>query len=133
MFYGADARTLRAAVKLRKNMTLAELILWKKLKDRKIVSTKFRRQHPIDIFIVDFYCHEYKLVIEIDGEIHNNKEIIEYDLARTNKIKKFGIRVVRFTNYQIIFKMSEVIIRIKEVLAELAPKKSDGAAKSSPI
>ena len=74
MFYGADAVTLRAAGILRKNMTLAELILWKKLKDKKIFKSKFRRQHPIDIFIVDFYCHEYKLVIEIDGEIHNNEE-----------------------------------------------------------
>ena len=121
MFYGADSRTLRAAVILRKNMTLAELILWKKLKDRKIFDTKFRRQHPVDIFIVDFYCHEYKLVIEIDGEIHNNKEKIEYDLARTNEIKKFGLKVIRFTNDQIIFNMGNVIIQIQKVITDLAP------------
>ena len=121
MFYGANARTLRTAGILRKNMTLAELILWKKLKDRKIFNTKFRRQHPVDMFIVDFYCHEFKLVIEIDGEIHKNEVINQYDLARTNEIKKFGIKVIRFTNDQIIFNMDRVIYRIKEVITELTP------------
>ena len=60
MFYGANAETFRAAGILRKNMTLAEIILWKKLKDKKLFSIKFRKQHPVGIFIVDFYCHEYK-------------------------------------------------------------------------
>ena len=78
MFYGANAGTLRAAGILRRNMTKAELVLWDKLKDKKIFKSKFRRQHPVDIFIVDFYCHEYKLVIEIDGEIHNDVENKEY-------------------------------------------------------
>jgi very-short-patch-repair endonuclease len=73
MFYGADAETFRAAHILRKNLTLAEIILWRKLKDREIFSTKFRKQHPIGIFIVDFYCHEYKLVIEVDVEIHRDE------------------------------------------------------------
>jgi very-short-patch-repair endonuclease len=66
MFYGADSKTFEAATILRKNMTLPELILWKKLRDKSLFKVKFRRQHPIDIFIVDFYCHKYKLVIEID-------------------------------------------------------------------
>ena len=73
MYYGADSNTLRAAHILRRCMTKAEAVLWKTLKDRKLFHTKFRRQHPINIFIVDFYCHEYKLVIEVDGEIHNDE------------------------------------------------------------
>jgi very-short-patch-repair endonuclease len=121
MFYGADSITLRAAAILRKNMTLAELILWKKLKDRKIFNTKFRRQHPVDIFIVDFYCHEYKLAIEIDGEIHKDEEINKYDLGRTYELKKFGIKVIRFTNDQIVFNIDQVITRIHGVITELAP------------
>ena len=121
MFYGADAGTFRAASILWKNMTLAELILWKKLKDRKIFNTKFRKQHPVGIFIVDFYCHEHKLVIEVDGEVHNNEKSNEYDLGRTAELDKLGIRVIRFTNDQIIYKLDPVITRILEVLTKLTP------------
>ena len=121
MFYGADAGTLRAAGILRKNMSKAELILWKKLKNKEIFKTKFRRQHPVDIFIVDFYCHEYKLVIEVDGEIHNDQVKTEYDLNRTAELNKFGIRVIRFTNEDVILSTNLVIMQIKNILRELAP------------
>jgi len=121
MFYGADSRAFEAAKMLRKNMTLAELILWKKLRDRTIFKTKFRRQHPINFFIADFYAHEYKLVIEIDGEIHNNQEIIEYDSGRTAELEKLGIKVLRFSNDQVIYKMDSVINRILIVISELPP------------
>ena len=121
MFYGADATTLRAAGMFRKNMTMAELILWKKLKDRKIVIVKFRRQHPINIFIVDFYCHELKLVIEIDGEIHNNDEAKEYDINRTAELNKYEIKVVRFNNDQVIHNIDTVIVQIKQFISELTP------------
>jgi very-short-patch-repair endonuclease len=121
MFYGANAETLRTAGILRKNMTKAELVLWNKLKDKKIFKSKFRRQHPVDIFIVDFYCHEYKLVIEIDGEIHSNEENLEYDDGRTSELKKFGITVLRFTNDQVIYKLDEVIPSIHLVLSKLTP------------
>jgi very-short-patch-repair endonuclease len=121
MFYGANASTLRTAGMLRKNMTLPEVLLWKKLKDNKICSTKFRRQHPINIFIVDFYCHEYKLVIEIDGEEHNNTDTREYDLGRTAELEKLGIKVIRFTNDQIKFEMEQVINEIHKTISELAP------------
>ena len=121
MFYGADSRAFEAAKMLRKNMTLAELILWKKLRDRTIFKTKFRRQHPINFFIADFYAHEYKLVIEIDGEIHNNPETIEYDSGRTAELERFGIKVLRFSNDQVIYKMDSVINRILIVISELPP------------
>ena len=121
MFYGADSKTLRAAGILRRNMTLAELILWKKLRDRKIFNTRFRRQHPIYFFIVDFYCHEFKLVIEVDGDIHNDEISSEYDMGRTAELNKFGIRVIRFTNDQIIYNLDWVITRTHEVITELAP------------
>ena len=79
MFYGASTNTFDKARLLRNNMTEAETIMWDKLKNRSLFNARFRRQHPIGIFIVDFYCHEYKLVIEIDGEIHLKNEVIEYD------------------------------------------------------
>ena len=102
-------------------MTLAELILWKKLKDRNIFKTKLRRQHPVDIFIVDFYNHEHKFAIEIDGEIHNNEDIREYDLGRKADIEKLGIRVIRFTNDEVVYKIGNVINKIQEIIPELAP------------
>jgi len=64
MYYGADSNALRAAHLLRRSITKAEAVLWKSLRERNVFSTKFRRQHPVYIFMVDFYCHEYKLVRE---------------------------------------------------------------------
>jgi very-short-patch-repair endonuclease len=121
MFYGANSGTFEKATLLRKNMTLAELVLWKKLKDRKLFETKFRRQHPIDIFIVDFYNHEFKLVIEIDGEIHQNKEVIEYDSGRTYELERLGIKVINFSNDQVIYELNSVIEEILKIIRELAP------------
>ena len=79
MFYAASRNTFEMAHALRKNMTDAEKILWKRLKDKRIFRVKFRRQHPVDIFVLDFYCHELKLAIEVDGEIHLSAEMREYD------------------------------------------------------
>jgi very-short-patch-repair endonuclease len=121
MFYGADSKTLRTAAILRRSMTLAELILWEKLKNKNIFKTKFRRQHPVDIFIVDFYCNEHKLVTEVDGEIHNNKELKEYDSGRTAELNKFGLRVIRFTNDQVLYNIDSVISKIQEVITEQTP------------
>jgi very-short-patch-repair endonuclease len=121
MFYGATATTIRAASILRRNMTLTEKILWKKLKNRNLFNSKFRRQHPISFFIVDFYCHEYKLVIEVDGMIHNNKESIEYDLGRTAELNKFGIKVIRFTNDEVLSNVYSVVKEIQKVITELTP------------
>jgi very-short-patch-repair endonuclease len=121
MFYGAEPDILRTAAILRKNMTLAERVLWVKLKNRDIFKVKFRRQHPVWIFIVDFYCHEYKLVIEVDGEIHNESETKEYDLGRTAEIEKFGLKVIRFTNDQILYNIDSVVSEIHKNITELTP------------
>ena len=80
MFYGARKSIFLRAVELRNNMTLAEKKLWNELKKRDIFKVRFKRQHPIDIFVVDFYCHKYKLAIELDGEIHSQEDIKEYDI-----------------------------------------------------
>jgi very-short-patch-repair endonuclease len=121
MFYGANSTTLRTAAMLRKNMTLSEILLWKKLKDRKIFNTKFRKQHPIGMFIVDFYCHEYKLVIEVDGEVHNNKESNEYDSNKTAELNRFGLKVIRFTNDEVIYNINSVITTIQRAIDKLSP------------
>lgn len=125
MFYGAKGDIFENAKYLRKNMTRSELILWKKLRNRDLFNFKFRRQHPIDIFIVDFYCHELKLVIEVDGEIHNvdNKD---YDLGRESELNRYGITVLRFTNAQVIYNLNSVLSTILAMIRELGPLQGAG-------
>jgi very-short-patch-repair endonuclease len=108
-YYGASATTKAQAAELRKNMTVAEKILWQKLRNRHINDLKFRRQHPVDIFILDFYCHEKKLAIEVDGGIHNREEQREWDENRTYELNEFGIQVLRFTNEEVINSVQEVV------------------------
>ena len=87
--------------KLRKTQTREELIFWAHVKDRRFHKYKFKRQYSIGNYIVDFYCSELKLVVEIDGGQHYEKENIEYDLQRTKYFDDFGIRVIRYTNIEI--------------------------------
>ena len=113
LFYNAPPHIMAFAKELRKNMTPAEKALWDKIRNRKVANCKFRRQHPIDIFIADFYCHEKKLVIEIDGEIHNAQK--EHDINRTAEMENYGIRVIRFTNDEIENELEKVVEKIEEV------------------
>ncbi len=87
MHYGAFGETFRLAKMLRRNMTETEALLWNELKSNKLDGYKFRRQHPIGRFIVDFYCHKAMLVIELDGEIHQEPDVAENDINRENEIK----------------------------------------------
>jgi cyclase len=120
MFYGAGKNTFEKAHLLRNSMTEAEKLLWNKLKNRDL-RVKFRRQHPIGNFIVDFYCHELKLVIELDGGIHLRKEINEYDKGRSHDIEKYGIRILRFTNDEIFSNLPTVLDQIVRVIRESEP------------
>jgi very-short-patch-repair endonuclease len=97
---------------LRKNMTLSERKMWEYLKK---LPYNFLRQRIIDNFIVDFYCSECKLVIEIDGGIHNTTERIEYDEERTKILNGYGIEVIRFTNQEIDNEFEDVCQSIKNV------------------
>jgi very-short-patch-repair endonuclease len=114
-------------------MTLAELVLWERLKNRNLFKVKFRRQHPINRFIVDFYCHECKLVIEIDGDIHLEKDYKENDSYRDQEIERFGIKILRFSNDQVILNNKSVTDMIILKIAELTPLQGGrGVSFSSP-
>ena len=89
----------KRARQLRQPQTPAEAKLWNHLRRKQLGDLKFRRQHPIDRFIVDFYCGEHKLVIEVDGDTHAMQE--EYDAARTEWLQDRGYRVIRFTNDEV--------------------------------
>ena len=101
---------------LRKNMTMAESLLWDELRNKKI-GFKFRRQHSIGIYIIDFYCVEKKLIIELDGKVHlKNKD---YDKERDNYLKSLSINVIRIKNEEVGRDIREVIDKIKVKLNSL--------------
>ena len=113
MFYNAKPKIFENAKELRNNLTEAEKILWERLKNNQL-GVRFKCQHPIDIFIADFYCHKHKLVIEIDGEIHEFQK--EYDKGRTAELEKYDLRIIRFSNEEIVQNIDVVIHKIKEAI-----------------
>ena len=104
----------QAAKKLRKNLTTAESHLWQALRNKQLKGLRFRCQHPVGNFILDFYCPAYKLAIEVDGEIHAQQ--IDYDKARTAELEKYGYRVLRFSNDQVMNHLPQVLEEIKHVV-----------------
>ena len=82
--------------------TPAEALLWKRLRHKQIGGFHFRRQHPIVRFIVDFYCAEAKLVVEVDGPVHNEPGHDEYDHDRQAFLEELGLRVLRFPNQKVL-------------------------------
>ncbi len=94
---------------LRRNMTKAEIILWSKLKGKQLNGLKFRRQYGINNYIVDFYCPELCLAIEIDGDVHCYDSRVTYDKKRQGEIEALGIRVLRYTNIDVIKSLDGVL------------------------
>ena len=111
MFYGAKPEIFANAKWLRANMTQSEKLLWSHLKENKL-GVRFKPQHPIDIFIADFYCHEAKLVVEVDGEIHDQQK--EYDDGRSAEMEKYHIKVIRFNNSYIVNNIEKVVKVIED-------------------
>ena len=91
-------KTFAFAKQNRKDATVEEDIIWQEIRNRKIAGFKFRRQHPIAGYIPDFVCLEKKLIIEIDGQYHNDEEQKLYDIARETWLKEVGFSMIRFTN-----------------------------------
>ena len=100
--------------KLRSHGTSAEAYLWMHLQHRKLEGRKFRRQHSITNFIVDFFCAEEKLIIELDGQVHINPTAGEKDAARTKKIEELGFKVIRFENRSVFDNLDWVLGEIKK-------------------
>ncbi len=111
-FYKASPEIFKRARDLRKVLTGDEKLLWDELKENKL-GVHFRRQHPIGKFIVDFYCHQLSLVIELDGGIHLKPNVAEKDEGREYELKRMGLTVIRFKNEEILNNMSKVLASIK--------------------
>lgn len=104
---------------MRERGTEAEELLWYRIRGRQVMGMKFRREHPVDKYIADFYCHEKKLVIELDGGIHDNIEQQEADNERTMELNKLEIKVIRFRNEEVINNIDFVIEKIIEAAGKL--------------
>jgi very-short-patch-repair endonuclease len=116
---GNASSTAKAAARdLRGRETRAERMLWAMLRDRRLNGIKVRRQHPIDRYVLDFYCADVRLAIELDGEIHHNQ--LEMDTFRTRYLEACGIKVIRFRNGQVFTDLASVLDQITSTYSELA-------------
>jgi very-short-patch-repair endonuclease len=122
MYFGATPDIFIKAKELRRFETEAEKIFWAKLCKNQIMGLQFRRQHPINRFIADFYCARLKLVIDVDGGIHELPDNQEYDIERSEILNDFGITVIRFANEQIINDVKSVIQTIQKSIRQLKYK-----------
>ena len=119
-----DSLTVRAR-QLRRQMTPAEKRLWAAIRGRRLDGLKFRRQHALGSYIVDFVCSEKRLIIEVDGDVHD--EQMDYDAARTEHLEQYGYRVVRFRNAEVLDDLESVLEKIRE--AALIPNPSPSARR----
>ena len=108
-----------AARRLRRNMTPAEQKLWGALRGKKLGGLKFRAQHPVGPFILDFYCPARKLVIEVDGGVHEKQA--DYDESRTQQLEAYGYRVIRFRNEEVLEDLPSVLKQILEAARKSPP------------
>jgi very-short-patch-repair endonuclease len=109
---GFDRETPARARRLRREATAAEKKLWRRLRNEQIPGFKFRRQQPIGRFIVDFFCPDAKMIVEIDGDTHAGQEA--YDASRTGWLTKQGYRVIRFVNADVLHHLDTVLETIFE-------------------
>ena len=109
MFYGAPGIIHLRARLLRGRMTRPEKLMWNVLRNRKFLGYKFRRQHPINFYIADFYCHKLKLVIEIDGFYHTHVIQKNIDRIRDKYMEELGIMTIRFSNNSVQNELDEVL------------------------
>ena len=119
MFYGASMELFKFAEKMRYAPTKGEEGMWSLLKTEPLTDYKFRRQHPIARYIADFYSHQLKLVIEIDGGYHRCSFQKEYDDFRDEDMQELGISVIRFTNEDVLQNNTKLLKRLLEEIQSL--------------
>jgi len=98
----ANGKLYEYSKALRKETTKAEDKLWEALRGKRLNGLKFRRQHPLFNYVADFYCHEKKLVVELDGAVHTTEENAEHDKGRTFELTELGVTVIRFWNDEVL-------------------------------
>ena len=114
---GASKEIILKARMLRKKMTKTEKLFWERVR-KKQLGQLFRRQHPMGIYIVDFYCHQSKLIIEIDGDYHNRSSQIEQDYWRDETLKNSGFKILRFTDQEVLMNLDQLIEIVKNSMVK---------------
>lgn len=118
-----DPQLLVFAKSMRTNATDAENLIWQLLRTKRFMNLKFRRQHVITPYIVDFYCHEIGLVIELDGSQHNTEDDKEYDAERTRFLEALDLKVVRYWNHDVLGRTDVVLENLWEICLKLKDDK----------
>jgi very-short-patch-repair endonuclease len=113
---GTSRELEEAARSMRRQPTRAEDVLWGALQKKQVADLKFRRQHPVGRFVLDFYCPSHKLVVEVDGEVHDAQQ--ERDAERTRALEAYGYRVLRFRNDEVLRDLPSVVSRIAACATE---------------
>ena len=111
-----NSHLIKFARILRNNSTKSEILLWMKLKGKKMYGYDFHRQKPIDNYILDFYCAELRLGIELDGYSHEFMEVIEKDMRKTRKMNELGITIMRFSDRQVFNDLDNVLWEIENFI-----------------
>jgi len=106
---------------LRNNMTYCEKIVWLHLKKRQL-GYRFLRQYSVDHFVIDFYCPELKLAVELDGDVHNLPEQKEYDISRQKYLEAFGIKFIRITNEEFLSNPNKAFSKIEKKINSIVKK-----------
>jgi very-short-patch-repair endonuclease len=125
MHHGAKPSTFRNAAYLRRHPTKAEEMLWERLRNNQIEGVHFRRQHPFDRYVPDFYAHTISLVIETDGSIHDEKSVKFSDADREHILKLFGLYILRYSNEEVYNSIDDVIEDIRLTVIELKKMKEE--------
>jgi very-short-patch-repair endonuclease len=123
IYFDAKPNLLRIAGDLRHSMTPGERLLWHHLRNRKVSGFKFRRQHPFNEIILDFFCYDANLSVEVDGGIHNDSYQKERDIERTSILKRFGITELRFSDWEVENEIEKVLDKIKDQLKKSCIRK----------
>ena len=118
MYFGASKELILFARQLRQNMTPAEKELWEHIRNKSI-GYKFRNQHALYKYVVDFFCFELLLIIEVDGTIHTLTEVALNDKDRENNLLGLGLHIIRFTNEEIFTNIEKVLTDIKHIISEI--------------
>ena len=121
----AAARRLRAAP------TRAEEVLWGALRGSQVAGLRFRRQHPVGRFVLDFYCPALHLVVEVDGEVHDS--LVEQDSERTRVLEAHNYRVIRFRNDEVLNNLPSVVDRIAALAELMRPEPDPPPANPPPV
>lgn len=127
-----DPKLKELARKLRQNMTLGEVLLWNELKDKQMLGLDFDRQKPIDRYIVDFYCKDLMLALEVDGGSHGFEEVYHNDVVRQQRLESLGVRFLRFSEHEVKKNMQNVLRTIENWVERNWPENGKFPGRKEP-